>query len=62
MIMCMQNSVLIVGSISLYGSQPSPVVLACKTTTLAPELQLSRGPSPHLWICARKTACLQQNC
>ena len=31
------------------------MVLARKTATLGPELQVSIGPSPHLWICACKT-------
>ena len=29
-----------------------------KTATLAPELQVSMGPSPHLWFCAFTTATL----
>ena len=33
---------------SLYRSQPSSVVFACKTATLGPELQVSMGPRPHL--------------
>ena len=43
---------------SLYGSQPSPVVFACKTETLCPELQVSMGHRPHLSLCACKTAWL----
>ena len=35
---------------SLYGSQTSSIVFAFKTATLAPELQVSMGPSPHLWF------------
>ena len=44
--------------------QPSSVSLvprrfiAFKTATLAPELQVSIGPSPHLWFCAFTTATL----
>ena len=29
-----------------------------KTATLAPELQVSMGPSTHLWFCAFTTATL----
>ena len=29
---------------------------AVKTATLAPELQVSMGASPHLWFCALTTA------
>ena len=44
---------------SLYGSQPSSVVL-CKftTATLWPELIVSMGPRLRLLICECKTACL----
>ena len=31
-----------------YWSQPSSMVFACKTASLAPELLVSMGPSPHL--------------
>ena len=41
---------------SLYGSQPSSEVFACKTPTFGSELQVSMGPSHHLWFCALKTA------
>ena len=34
------------------------MIFAFKTGTLAPELQVSMGPSLHLWICAFKTAAL----
>ena len=34
------------------------MVFAFKTATLAPELQVSMGPSPHLWFCAFTTATL----
>ena len=43
---------------SLYGTQPSSVVFACKTATLGPELQVSMGPRPHLWFFAFKTVTL----
>ena len=29
-----------------------------KTATLAPELRVSMGPSPHLWFCVFTTATL----
>ena len=35
---------------SLYGFQPSSVVLACKTAPIGQELQVSIGPSPHQWF------------
>ena len=31
---------------------------AFKTAPLAPELQVSMGPTPHLWFCAFKIATL----
>ena len=34
------------------------MVFACKTATLGPELQVSIGPRPQLWIFAFKTATL----
>ena len=43
---------------TLYGSQPSSVVFACKTATLGPELQVCIGPRSHLWFFAFKTASL----
>ena len=55
---CMQNNLLSISNISLYGSQPSSVVFACKSATLGPKLHISIGPSPHLRISACKTACL----
>ena len=35
------------------------MVFACKTATLASELQVSMFPSPHLWFCAFTTATLE---
>ena len=46
----MQKSVSSTRNTSLYGSQPSFVVFACKTATLGPELQVSMGPRPHQWF------------
>ena len=52
----MQNNVISFRNTSLYGSQLSSVVFACKTAPLGPELQASIGPIPHLWFFAFKTA------
>ena len=57
-VLYMQNSVISTRNTSLYGSQPSFVDFACKTVTLAQELQVSTGPSPHLWVCSFTTATL----
>ena len=54
----MQNNVISIRITSLYGSQPSSVVFACKTATLGPELQVSIGPRPQFWFFAFKTATL----
>ena len=54
----MQNNVISIRITSLYGSQPSFVVFACKTATFGPEFQVSLGPRTHLWILAFKTATL----
>ena len=54
----MQNNVISIGITSLYVSQPSFVVFACKTATLGPELQISMDPRRHLWFFAFKTASL----
>ena len=43
----MQNNVISIRITSLYGFQPSSVVLAWKTATFGQELQVSMGPSPH---------------
>ena len=58
MVFCMQNNVISIRNTSLYGSQPSSVVFACKTASLGPELQLSMRPRPHLLFFAFKTASL----
>ena len=49
-VLCMQNNVISIRITSLYWSEPSLVVFACKTATLEPELPISMGPSPHLWF------------
>ena len=54
-VLCIQNSVISAWITSLYVSQPSSVVFACKTTSFGPELQVSMGPRPHLSFCACKT-------
>ena len=56
----MQNSVINTWNTCLYVCQPSSVVFACKTAHFGPELQVSKGPSPHLWFWSRKTPCLEQ--
>ena len=60
-ILCMQNSVISIRITSLCGSHTSPVVFACKTAWLASELQVSMGPSPHLWFLHAKQRLLDQN-
>ena len=54
----MQNNVISIRITSLYGSQPSFVAFACITATLGPELQVSMGPRPHLWLFRFKRATL----
>ena len=56
----MQNSVISTWITSLYLSQPSSVVFACKTAPLGPDLQVCMSPRPHLWFWAHITACLAQ--
>ena len=46
---------------SLYGSQPSSVLFECETATLASELLVSMGPSPHLWFLHSKQRLYNQN-
>ena len=43
---------------SPWVSDITDVFFAFKTATLAPELQVSMDPSPHLWFCAFTTASL----
>ena len=52
----MQSNVIRIRNTSFYGSQPLFVVCACKTATLGPELEVSLGPRPHVWIFAFKTS------
>ena len=52
----MQNNVISIRITSLYWSQPSSVVFACKTATFGSELQVSMGPRLHLRFFAFKTA------
>ena len=56
----MQNSDFSTRIASLYGSQPASVVFAFKTETLAPELQISKGPSSHLCFLLAKQRLLGQ--
>ena len=48
--LCIQNSVLRSTMTLVCWSQPSSVVCAFKTATLASEILLSMGPSSHLWL------------
>ena len=52
----MQNNMISIRITSLYGSQPSFVVFACKTATVGPELQVSMDARPHLRFFSFKTA------
>ena len=54
----MQNNMISIRNTSLYSSQHSSVVFACKTATFGPEFQVSIGPTPHLWFFAFTTATL----
>ena len=55
----MKNNVISIRITSLYGSQPSFVVFACKTASSGTELQVSLSPVPQLWFFAFKTATLE---
>ena len=57
----MQNSDFWIRFTSLYGSQPSSVVLCIETATLSSELLVSMGPSPHLWLLHAKQRLLDLN-
>ena len=57
----MQNNVISIRIARIYGSQPSSVVFACKTATFGQELQVSMGPSPHLWFLHAKQRLLDKN-
>ena len=54
-----KNSMICTRMTSLYGFQPLSVFFSsCKTVTLGPDLQVCKGPSPHVWFCACKSATL----
>ena len=57
----MQNSDFSTRISSLYRSQTSTMVLAFKTSWLAPELLVSMGPIPHLSLLQSKQRLLDQN-
>ena len=61
MVFGIQNSDFSTRIANLYGSQPSSAVFAFKTATLPPELLVSMGPSPHLWLLHAKQRLLDQN-
>ena len=54
-VLCMLKSGPSINITRLYGSQHSSVVFGSKITTFGQELQVSKGPRPHLWFCAFKT-------
>ena len=56
MVFRIHNSDIMTRINTLYGSQTSFVVFACKTATLGPELQVSMVPRPHQWFFSFKTA------
>ena len=58
---CMQISDFSTRISSLYRSQTSTMVLAFKTSWLAPELLVSMGPIPHLSFLHAKQRLLDQN-
>ena len=60
-VLCKQNNVISIRNTCLYGTQPSSVVFACKTTWLASEILVSMGLSPHLWFLHAKQRILDQN-
>ena len=60
-VLCTHNSGIITRINSLYESHTSPMFFAFKTAPLAPELQISMGPSPHLWFFQAKQRLLCQN-
>ena len=55
---CMQNIDFWTRITSVYGSQTSPVVLCMQNSVISTESLVSIRPSPHLWLCAFKTATL----
>ena len=57
----MENSNFSTRITSLYVSQPSSVVFACKTAHFGPEFQVSMGPSLHLRFLHAKQRVLAQN-
>ena len=58
---CDWKNVISIRITSLYGSQPSSVVFAPKTTTFGLELQVSLGPRPHLRFLPGKQQLFYQN-
>ena len=56
----MQNKVISIRITSLSASQPSCVVFAHKTAPFGSDLQVSKGPSPHLWFLHAKQRLLDQ--
>ena len=56
--MCIQNSAFSIRNSSLYWSQPSSVVFACKTAPFGSEFQVYMSPRLRLLNCECKTAWL----
>ena len=61
MVFCIQNSDFRTRIACLFVSQPSSVVFAFKSASLALELKVSIGPSPHLCFLNPKHRRLDQN-
>ena len=49
-VLCMHYSVISTRNTCLNVFQPLSLVFACKTATFGAELQVSMGPSPHVWF------------
>ena len=60
-VLYMYNRGLNIRITSLYESQPSSVVFACKTAWLASESLVSMGPSPHVWFLDAKQRLMDRN-
>ena len=60
-VLCIQNNVISIRITSLYGFKPSSVVFAIKRETFGSELQVSMGPSPHLWFLHAKQRLMDHN-
>ena len=59
-ILFMQKNVISIRITTLYGSQPLFVVFVHKTASFGSDLQVSMGPSSHLWFLHAKQRLLDQ--